>query len=59
MIIGTPTSKRIVLSKKMHVKFAENFLAYINYSINVNYDYIIMKENQDRILTVLSEQSIL
>lgn len=49
MIIRTPTSKGIVLNKITRVKYSENYLTYVNYSINVNYDYIIKKENQDRI----------
>lgn len=35
----------------MHVKYSANFLAYVNDSINVNYDYMIMKESQGRIST--------
>lgn len=51
MTIHIPTSNGIVLNKIMHVKYSANFLAYINYSINVKYDYIIMKGNQDMIST--------
>lgn len=51
MIIHTLTSNGIVLNKITQVKYSANFLAYINYSINVNCDYIIMKGNQDMIST--------
>lgn len=42
----------------MHAKYTENFLAYISYSIKVNYDYTIMKENHDRILTEFFQSKV-
>lgn len=50
MIIRISILKGIVLNKITRVKYFENYLIYVNYLINVNYDYIIKKENQDRIL---------
>lgn len=47
--IHTTTSVGIVSNKIMHVKYSENFLSHINFSINVKYYYLIMKRNQETV----------